>query len=488
MADESQELQTVHVVSLGCPKNRVDTEVMLGHLAQDGLTHVEAPQDADVILVNTCAFIDSAKEESVDAILEMAEHKDEGRCKKLVVSGCLSQRYAPDLSREIPQIDGFIGTGNLPQVREVVRTGSALPILGQPSAHPRLSGPNKLVPFRHQFKDEAGNDVTIPDPDFELRADSPRLATLPRHMAYLKISEGCSNTCAFCIIPKLRGPARSRTIDDVVLELERLLEAGAVEVNLIAQDLCAYGKDLSPKQSLARLLRRLDATARQARRPVWIRCMYAYPRGLTKEVMHALENCETIVPYLDMPLQHVSDRLLRSMKRGKGGEATRSLLRRLRQEVSNLTLRTTFITGLPGETEEDFQEMLECVHEIEFERMGAFVYSPEEDTPAATMPNQIERVVAEERRDRLMQAQRAISAAQHKALVGQTLDVLVEGPSPESELLWVGRHPGQAPEIDGVVYINDGKAQIGDVLPVRIEQAGDYDLVGPIVDVASPAR
>lgn len=455
---------------------------MLGHLDADGYEVVAEPEGADVIVVNTCAFIDAAKEESVNAILEMAEHKSQGD-SKLVVAGCLSQRYAPELKKEIPEVDHFLGTGNFESIARVLRgerpaankhlpilQGGAVPV----SEHPRLRGRNKLVPFRHQGEG-------IPDPDFTISADSPRLASLPSYTTYLKVSEGCSNTCAFCIIPKLRGPQRSRPIDDIVREMERHLADGAVEFNLIAQDLCAYGKDQSPRRDLAQLLRALERTAKQARRPVWIRCLYAYPRGLTKEVMNVLATAEHVLPYLDMPLQHISDGLLRRMRRGKGGEATKELLRRLRKTVPNLTLRTTFITGLPGESEADFAELSDFVEELRFERMGVFAYSREEDTPAATMPDQIELALAEERRDRLMALQKDISHAAQQALVGQRLQVLVEGVSDETDLLLQGRHSGQAPDIDGLTYITDGTASPGDVVEVEVDQFSDYDVAGPIV-------
>lgn len=498
---------TVHLLSLGCAKNRVDSEVILGHMAAEGYAPVSKAGDADVIVVNTCAFIDAAKEESVDAILEMAELRTAGRAKKLVVAGCLSQRYAPELAKEIPEVDHFLGTGNFEQISELLHSGKptparrSLPIVGQMATspeghrrehgnhrpHPRLIGRNKLIPYRHNAKIDDGREIAIPDPDFTLRADSPRLATLPRYMTYLKVSEGCSNTCAFCIIPKLRGPQRSRTVQDVVAELEAKLAEGVVEVNLIAQDLCAYGKDLEPRQSLAQLLRALDRTAAQAEQPVWIRCLYAYPRGLTNEVIRVMAGAQHIVPYLDMPLQHISDRLLRSMRRGKGGEATKELLRKLRAEIPNLTLRTTFITGLPGETEEDFAELMGLVEEIQFERMGVFTYSQEEDTPAASMRDQVPHEIAERRRRELMALQQELSAEQQQAFLGREVEVLVEGVSEETELLLQGRHAGQAPDIDGYTYITDGTASPGDVVRVRVEQAGEYDLAGPIVEGSAPA-
>lgn len=490
---------TVHLVSLGCPKNRVDSEVMLGHLGNVGYQPSPSAEQADVIVVNTCSFIDAAKEESVDVILEMAKIKAQSQGKKLVVTGCLSQRYAPELSKEIPEVDHFLGTGNFETIAEVLghkktsaKVHRSLPILGDDEVqveghkrehgnhqpHARLSGKNALVPFHH--KPTASSVVAIPDPDFTLTAQSPRIATLPAYTAYLKVSEGCSNTCAFCIIPKLRGPQRSRSIDDVLEEAEQLVNRGAVEINLIAQDLCAYGKDREPKQSLAQLLRALDRLKSKGNKPLWIRCLYAYPKGLTKEVMEVMAEGTNIIPYLDMPLQHISDSMLRRMRRGKGGEATWELVRTLRKKIPNLILRTTFITGMPGETEEDFLELCRFVEEIRFERMGVFAFSPEEDTPAADMAEQVSGELAAERRDRLMDLQRHISGEQQRSLIGKTLDVLVEGLSEETDLLLQGRHMGQAPDIDGVTYINSGQASAGDVVRVNIEEAHDYDLVGGI--------
>ena len=481
--------QKVHLVSLGCPKNRVDSEVILGRLAGDGYKAVGSAEDADVIVVNTCGFIDAAKEESVEAILEMAEFKERGRCSKLVVTGCLSQRYAPELSKEIPEVDHFLGTGNFNEIVEVLHSGQPTPLAPSPASrlslpiiadHPRLQGKNKLVPFRHDAQTGKGS-IYIPDPDFPLSSDSPRVATQAIHSQYLKVSEGCSNTCSFCIIPKLRGPQRSRSIADILVEASRLLEQGTVEINLIAQDLCAFGKDQNPRENLAQLLRALDRLGAEVPQDVWVRCLYAYPRGLTREVMEVIAGASSIVPYLDMPLQHISDSMLRRMKRGRGGESTKKLLRRLRAEIPDLVLRTTFITGMPGETEEDFQELCDLVEEIRFEHMGVFAYSREEGTPAATMKGQIEREVAEARAAELMKRQKRISAEKQDSLVGKHVKVLVDGVSDETDLLLQGRHCGQAPDIDGIVYINDGEAAAGDVVEVRVEQALNYDLVGGIV-------
>jgi ribosomal protein S12 methylthiotransferase len=443
----------VHIFSLGCAKNRVDSEVMLGHLLEGGLQPVGDAESADILIVNTCGFIGDAQRESVEAIAEMAavKAKAKGKGKKLVVTGCLSQVAAPELAKDWPEVDAFLGTGDVEKILATVKKTTA------------TRAPKK--PF--------------PDPDFTLTAASPRLLSLA-YSAYVKISEGCSNACSFCSIPSMRGKQQSRSLADVVAEVKNLRAAGVVEVNLIAQDLCAFGKDRGKGETLADLLRALDEIE-IGDQPYWLRCLYAYPRGLTTEVQSILANAKHIVPYLDMPLQHASDNVLRRMKRGKGGPATRELVERLREKHPKLTLRTTFLVGFPGETKDDFKELVQFVKDMRFERMGVFSYSPEDVTPSAHMPDQVPHEVAEERRITLLELQKNISRKQHAALRGKTLEVLVEGVSEESELLLQGRHACQAPEVDGVTYINDGTANPGDVVKVKINQSGDYDLVGAIV-------
>ena len=441
----------VHIFSLGCAKNRVDSEVMLGHLLQGGLEPVGDADSADVIIVNTCGFIGDAKQESVDAIVEMLAVKARGKGKKLIVAGCLSQVAAPEMAKEWPEVDAFIGTGDVEKILKTVK-----------KAGPQCA---RKKPF--------------PDSDFTLSHTSPRVLSLS-YSAYVKISEGCSNACSFCSIPSMRGKQQSRTVADIVAEVKNLRAAGVVELNLIAQDLCAFGKDRRKGETLAGLLRALD-DIEVGDQPYWIRCLYAYPRGLTQEVQSILAHAKHIVPYLDMPLQHVSDHILRRMKRGKGGPATRKLVEDLRRNHPKLTLRTTFLVGFPGETKQDFAELVRFVKDMRFERMGVFSFSREEVTPSAHMPDQVPHEVAEERRATLLELQKTISRKQQAALRGKTLDVLVEGMSEESELLLQGRHACQAPEVDGVTYINDGLAKPGEVVRVKIEQTGDYDLVGAIV-------
>jgi ribosomal protein S12 methylthiotransferase len=438
--------KTVFLVSLGCAKNRVDSEVMLGTLAQKGWTLVERPEAARVIVVNTCSFIAKAREESVDAILEMAAHKTTGACRTLVVAGCLPQRYADELLRELPEVDHFLGTGAYVQIADLLAAEDA----------PR---------------------AVIPDPEYVHDAATPRINSMPAWTAYVKISEGCDNACAFCVIPRIRGPQRSRPIDDVVREVDHLARSGVVELNLIAQDLTAYGNDLPGKPRLHELLRELCLV----RGPRWLRLHYAYPRDFPDELVDVIAGEEKIVKYLDLPIQHVSDSLLRAMRRGRGSDFIKRLLARLREKVPGIVLRTSLIVGLPGETEEDFAALKEFVREQRFERLGVFEYSPEEGTSAARMKGQVAPRVAARRFREIMAMQRRINREQNRALVGRRLQVLVEGASPETEHLLVGRHAGQSPEIDGITYINDGVARPGEIVTLEVTQAADYDVVGRIV-------
>jgi ribosomal protein S12 methylthiotransferase len=433
--------------TLGCPKNRVDSEVMLGTLVQSGFRFEPDPSKAEVIVVNTCGFIADAKEESVDAIVSLAGHKASGRCKKLVVAGCLVQRHGAELARELPEVDHFLGTGAYAEIAAVVRDAQA----------------KRLV---------------IPDPDFVQDARSPRINSMPSHTAYLKVSEGCDRSCAFCIIPKLRGPQRSRPLSDVVEEAERLAAQGTVELSLIAQDLTAWGEDLPGKKvRLHDLLPRLGAVKGIR----WIRLHYAYPRTFPDALVEVIASEPKIVKYLDMPLQHASDRLLKAMRRGGSSKTMRALLAKLRRRVPGIALRTSLIVGLPGETEADFRELLAFVKEQQFERLGVFEFSPEEGTAAAQMAGQVSPAVKRARFDAVMRAQRAISRRQQKALIGSRLEVLVEGRAEETEHLLAGRHAQQAPEIDGITYVNDGVAWPGELVTVEVTDAMDYDLVGRVV-------
>jgi ribosomal protein S12 methylthiotransferase len=434
------------MATLGCPKNRVDSEVMLGTLGARGYTLVERPEDASVIVVNTCAFIGPAKQESVDTILELAELKKSGRCNTLVVTGCLSQRYGPELAKEMPEVDHFLGTGAYVQIGDLLAA-------------------------------EAAPRQVIPDPDYVHDARTPKVNSSPKWTAYLKISEGCDNACAFCIIPTLRGAQRSRPIDDLVAEARTLAASGVRELNLVAQDLTAYGHDLPGRPQLHQLLEALCTVDVR-----WIRLHYAYPRVFPDALIEVMAREPKIAKYLDMPLQHASDRLLRSMRRGRDSAFLISLLAKLRARIPGLTFRTSLIAGLPGETEEDFQLLKEFVRTQRFERMGCFQYSDEEGTAAYDFSDKVPQKVIERRWREVMAVQKRINREQNRGLIGKRLEVLVEGPSPESEHLLVGRHEGQAPDIDGVVYINDGFGYPGEFVTVEVTEAHDYDLVGKVVD------
>jgi ribosomal protein S12 methylthiotransferase len=442
----THENKALYMATLGCPKNRVDSEVMLGTLGARGYTLVERPEDASVIVVNTCAFIGPAKQESVDTILELAELKKSGRCSTLVVTGCLSQRYGPELAKEMPEVDHFLGTGAYVQIGDLLAA-------------------------------EAAPRQVIPDPDYVHDARTPKVNSSPKWTAYLKISEGCDNACAFCIIPTLRGAQRSRPIDDLVAEARTLAASGVRELNLVAQDLTAYGHDLPGRPQLHQLLEALCAVDVR-----WIRLHYAYPRVFPDALIDVMAREPKIAKYLDMPLQHASDRLLRSMRRGRDSAFLISLLAKLRARIPGLTFRTSLIAGLPGETEEDFALLKEFVRTQRFERMGCFQYSDEEGTAAYDFADKVPQKVIERRWREVMAVQKRINREQNRALIGKRLEVLVEGPSPESEHLLVGRHEGQAPDIDGVVYINDGFGYPGEFVTVEVTEAHDYDLVGRVVD------
>ena len=442
----THESKALYMATLGCPKNRVDSEVMLGTLGARGYRLVESPAEASVIVVNTCAFIGPAKQESVDTILELAEFKKSGQCDTLVVTGCLSQRYGPELAKEMPEVDHFLGTGAYVQIGDLLAA-------------------------------EAAPRQVIPDPHYVHDARTPKVNSSPKWTAYLKISEGCDNACAFCIIPTLRGAQRSRPIDDLVAEARTLAASGVRELNLVAQDLTAYGHDLPGRPALHQLLQALCAVDVR-----WIRLHYAYPRVFPDALIEVMAREPKIAKYLDMPLQHASDRLLRSMRRGRDSAFLISLLAKLRARIPGLTFRTSLIAGLPGETEEDFALLKEFVRTQRFERMGCFQYSDEEGTAAYDFEDKVPPKVIERRWREVMAVQKRINREQNRGLIGKRLEVLVEGPSPESEHLLVGRHEGQAPDIDGVVYINDGFGYPGEFVTVEVTEAHDYDLVGRVVD------
>jgi ribosomal protein S12 methylthiotransferase len=456
--------QRIYFVSLGCPKNQVDTELMLGQVQAAGHSLVDAPEAADVIVVNTCAFIDAAKEESVDTILELAQHKQSG-ARQLVVTGCLAQRYADELARDIPEIDHLLGSADFPSIAGVLGRAPA------PAGRGKAGGKGKARLPVIQVAET---------PSYIYDHDAPRVRIGARHSAYVKIAEGCDRPCAFCIIPKLRGPQRSRAIDDIVAEVRGLAAEGVVEVNLIAQDLTRYGWDAGStpedRATLAQLLRalgRVDGVA-------WIRLHYTFPSAFDDELIDAIASEPRVVKYVDVPLQHISDAMLKRMRRGHSGRVTRELVAKLRARIDGLVLRTTFIVGHPGETAAEFDELCAFVAESKFDRAGAFTYSVEPGTVSAMLPHRVDREVAAERQQALMEIQRQISLARGEAMVGREIDVLVEGVSSETEYLLEGRWYGQAPGIDGVTYLADGQVSPGSLVRARVTQASDYDLAATL--------
>ncbi|ACY15034.1 30S ribosomal protein S12 methylthiotransferase RimO [Haliangium ochraceum] len=458
----------VFFVSLGCPKNRVDTEVMLGHAGGAGYRIVAEPDEADVIVVNTCGFIEAAKEESVDTILEMAEYKKQN-CEALVVTGCLSQRYPEELAAEIPEIDHLLGSADFRQLNSALGSALSAKAGASPARPARSSLPVIQV-------SETPSDL--------YDHTTPRMRSGALHSAYLKIAEGCDRPCSFCIIPKLRGPQRSRSIDSVVAETEALVAGGAREINLIAQDLTRYGADLPAgpdgRPNLAGLLRRV------ARVPGvrWVRLHYTYPSAFTDELIEVIAEEPTVVKYIDVPLQHIDDEMLKRMRRGHSARVTHELVAKLRQRIDGLVLRTTFIVGHPGETDESFGRLLDFVRETRFERVGAFTYSIEPGTVSGMLPNRVPPEVAEARRDELMALQSEIHRAHNQTLIDREIEVLVDGISDESDLLLQGRWYGQAPEIDGSVYLADGTAQPGDIVRAVVTDCAEYDLAASILEPA----
>ena len=439
--------------SLGCPKNRLDSEVMLGALALSGYALAERIEDADVAVVNTCSFIESAREESIDAILELAERREGSQLRALVVSGCLPQRYGGELAKELPEVDAFIGTLEFPRIADVLDG--------------ILAGRSRGVYV------EAGRTHLMSERD-------PRLLIGPAHTAYLKIAEGCSRPCAFCAIPQIRGRFQSRRPESVLAEARQLAEAGVRELNLVAQDSTAYGWDLPGRPGLAPLLRRLD----EVDGVEWIRLLYLYPSAISEELIEVLASSRRVLPYVDVPLQHASDRILRAMRRGVTRAKQRQLVERLRGQIPEVTLRTTFIVGFPGETEEDFSELLDFVRECRFERAGIFRYSDEEGTAAEKLPHKVPRDVARTRQRRLGAIQSAIMAEKLSELSGRETTVLVD----EAAVGGLrGRMASQAPDVDGSVLLR-GDASPGDLVAVRIGARRGLDLEGQVLGPAAARR
>ncbi len=454
------EHKSLYFSSLGCSKNLVDSQVMLGHLGLDGFQITHEPETAEVIIVNTCSFIEAAKMESIETILDYADYKNPeiGNCKALVMSGCMAQRYAQDLEDSMPEVDMFIGTGEY----------------------------NKIVPLLKAFEEgrlEKKSFVEIPK--FIHTEFDPRVNTSPGYMAWLKISEGCNRNCTFCIIPTIRGRLRSRSIESLVSEAKVLAESGVKELNLISQDFSDYGVDFSREQKkkngenpeiykLLSALSNIDEIE-------WLRIFYFYPDDLTEDVMDLMGKSEKITKYLDMPIQHFSDSVLKRMNRRATGELIKQKIKKLREKVPGIILRTSVIVGFPGETQEDFDSLLDGIKESRFNHLGVFKYSDEEGTPALKLGPKVEQDIIDERFEIIYEAQKQIARELNQEYIGKTIDVLIEGPHEETELLLQGRHQGQAPDIDGKVIINDGQASVGDIVKVEITEVLDYDLLGRII-------
>jgi ribosomal protein S12 methylthiotransferase len=451
----SNEPKKVHFISLGCPKNLVDTEIMVGGLTKEGYQSVTDPEQADTIIVNTCGFIEDAKKESVQTILDMAALKTSGKLQKLVVAGCLTQRYKDTLVEELPEADLFVGSGEFQNIAKILKNS--------------YSGSKEKKYFNL--------------PTFLQEDQTPRTITGQTHFAYLKISEGCKKRCAFCAIPLIRGNLQSRKIESVVSEAKLLVASGVKELIVISHDFTDYGWDLRKKdaaleaQNSVELLKAL-ATQTDAE---WIRVMYLYPDGVSRELIDLMKQYPQILPYFDMPLQHINNTVLKNMNRRMTRVQIEEALTLIRTELPNAVIRTQFIVGFPGETPEQFEELVEFIEKWKFDRVGCFKYSIEENTKAGEMKDQIDESTKDLRFDRLMKVQKKLSRKQVKNFIGKELEVVVEGYSEETELLLKGRYWAQAPDIDGQVFINDGQAAIGKKARVKITHAHDYDLVGEII-------
>ena len=443
-----KQLLKVGFVSLGCPKNLVDSEVMMGQLVSKGHELTPHPDQADVLVVNTCSFIDPAKKESVDTILEMAEYKKVGRAQKLIVAGCLVERYRGDIRKELPEVDALVGTNEL---ESIVALCEGMEAPAAPQAY-------------------LYHDLT------------PRVLATPRHFAYIKIAEGCDHPCTFCVIPQYRGAFRSRRFESVISEATRLFASGVREVNLIGQDTTCYGEDFGLADGLAHLLERLAAI--ETARARWVRFLYAYPNKVTQRLLDTIAQHAALVKYIDMPLQHASARVLKRMKRGASGEIFLKLMERIRRTIPGVAIRTSFIVGFPGETAADFEELCEFVKAARFDNLGVFTYSDEDSSASYELDGKVDGRTAHNRKRRLMALQRRISRARNRKLVGTEADVLVEGLSADTDLLWQGRLATQAPGIDGVALINDFEGReprAGEIRRLSITEAHDYDVVGTLL-------
>jgi len=484
----------VGFVSLGCPKNLVDSEVMMGMLSEAGADITQDAGAADIIVVNTCSFIDSAKQESVNAILEMAQHKTTGTAQKLIVAGCLVERYRNEIQKNIPEVDAVVGTGELDRILQAAgidrppapapQTNSPFKILVEraPSAvrtHSRPEGEARAANGRFSRAEWDGAISDLPNYLYDER--TPRLLATGKTSAYVKIAEGCDHPCSFCIIPQLRGKFRSRHFESVIAEARRLAAGGVRELTLIGQDTTCYGEDLGLKDGLALLLARL-AEIEELR---WIRFLYAYPNKITGRLLDTIAAHEKICSYIDVPLQHASASTLKRMKRGGSSDIFLKSIEKMRATIPNLTLRTSFIAGFPGESEAEFEELCGFVRAAQFDWIGVFAYSDEEGAAAFKLEDKVHAREIEQRRKKLMRIQQQISRRARKTLVGKQFDLLVEGPSEETDLLWEGRTVMHAPEIDGKVFINDfgehEQLDRGEFYRCEITEAHDYDLVARII-------
>ena len=428
-------------VSLGCPKNLTDTETMIGILAADHEI-VANPEDADIIIINTCGFIDDAKQESIDTIIEMGKYKEMGCLRKLIVTGCLAQRYANEIFDELPEVDAVVGTAGYNDIKDII----------------------EQVAAAHQVRH-------LPDINREIKVTTDRILATPPYSAYLKIADGCDNKCTYCIIPKLRGKYRSRRMEDILSEAEKLAEKGVTELILIAQDTTNYGTDLYDKQTLHILIEKLS----KIEKIKWIRVHYCYPEYIYPELIEVMAKNDKVCKYLDIPIQHASDSVLKRMGRRTTRKDCENLIHTLREKIPDIILRSTFITGFPGETEEDFAQLRDFMEKIRFDRVGVFAYSAEEDTPAAKLPGQLEQEIKEERRNELMMVQQKISYENNRQKIGKTFEVLTED---TMDTNYVGRTMGDSPEIDGAVVFSGGEIKAGEYVKVKITDADQYDLKG----------
>jgi len=444
----------VHFISLGCPKNLVDSEIMAGTLMKDGYTVVGDADGADTVIVNTCGFIEESKKESIQRILDMAKMKQEGQVRRVVVAGCLTQRYKDDLVEGLPEADLFVGSGEFQNIGHILKNHD--------------QGEKKRTFFNL--------------PTYLQEEQTPRVNSQPQHRAYLKISEGCMKRCAFCAIPLIRGNLQSRTISNIVNEAKLLVAGGVKELIIISHDFTDYGWDLRRKDKAAiespvALLRALT----EVEGLEWIRLLYLYPDGITPEMIELIKSSKKLVKYFDMPLQHINNDVLKKMNRKMTRKEIELALATIRREIPEAVIRTQFIVGFPGETEEQFEELLQFISEQQFDRVGCFQYSPEENTPGGKMDGQVDDETKVRRYEAVMEVQQNISRKKHRDFIGRTVEVLVEGLSEETDLLLQGRTSQQAPDIDGVVLINDGQAKVGDLVQVKITDSMEYDLIGEIV-------